>query len=131
MLALLKLLDKSNGRVTAAIQGKLEALITPEGKETINEINEEEDSPRRRWFTFSAIDIPVGAELVYTADSAKVCKVVDDRHVEYEGNHYRISNLAALFRREKGCVAVVNGTLFFTYNGETLNDRRNRLEAEE
>ena len=51
-------------------------------------------------------------------------KVVDDRHIQY-GNE--TTSLSALAQRLKGFDHAIQGTLWFKYNGEILNDIRERL----
>ena len=145
IVALLKFLDKSKGKVaevTDKIRSKLDDITTPEDKRAINSVNEankrrvgDEANVRRSVFTFSAVGICRGAELVYIPDPMKKCKVVDERHVAYDGNTYTLSGLAGKFLQEtKGYTPGrgVNGTLYFRYGDEdeTLNDRRYRLEEE-
>ena len=127
VLALLELIDKSKGKVTATVQGKLDANTTPEERQAINA-----EKNRRDRFTFSELKIRKGAELVYAYDARKKCKVVDDRHVEYKGKKdYTLSGLAGKFLQDEGLPTGrgVNGTLYFLYKGELLNDRRNKLET--
>ena len=51
-------------------------------------------------------------------------KVIDDKHVEYEGERWSLSALATRFVGAKWTVA---GPRYFKYNGEWLNEIRNRL----
>ena len=65
---------------------------------------------------FSKCGIPVGAQLVYTEDNSVVVTVVSDRKVEYNGE---VTSLSCVVKKLKG-LTVVQGTLFFTYNGRSL-----------
>ena len=84
-----------------------------------------EVAPARRGpFNFSVCEIPVGADLVYVDDPNVKVKVLDDRHIEYQGETTSLSGLA---QRLKGFNHPVQGTLWFKYNGEILADLRDRL----
>jgi len=76
---------------------------------------------------FRNIGVPVGAKLFFTKDSEIYCVVVDDTNqVEFAGKAWAISALAMHLLGGK----VANGFSHFTYEGETLWDRRLRLERE-
>ena len=53
-------------------------------------------------------------------------EVIDDRHIEYDGE---TTSLSALARKLKGFDHQVQRTLWFSYEGEILNDRRMRFET--
>lgn len=82
------------------------------------------ETSRRGPFKFRECGIPVGAELTYVDDSSIKVIVLDDRHILY-GNE--TTSVSALARRLKGFNHPVQGTLWFKYNGEILNDLRDRL----
>ena len=80
-------------------------------------------SPNTR---FRNLGVPIGAKLVFAKDSRITCTVLDDSNqVEYDGKAWAISALA---NHLLGCN--VNGFGYFNYEGETLWDRRLRLERE-
>lgn len=112
----------------AKISGTMDRLkkVKPEGHEILDEqiAAEIKEAARRGPFNFSACEIPVGAELVYVDDPTIKVKVLDDRHIEYQGETTSLSRLA---QRLKGFNHPVQGTLWFKYNGEILNDLRDRL----
>lgn len=77
---------------------------------------------------FRNLSVPVGTILVFTKDSHITCKVLDDSNqVEYAGKTWSISTLT----NNLLSVSSANGFRYFTYEGETLWDRRLRLEWEE
>ncbi len=79
-------------------------------------------SPNTR---FNNLGVPVGAELVFTKDHHICCVVLDDfNQVQYAGKAWAISALAIHLLEG----ASVNGFCYFSYEGETLWDRRLRLE---
>ena len=112
----------------AKISGTMDRLkkVKPEGHEILDEqiAAEIKEAARRGPFNFSACEIPVGAELVYVDDPNVKAKVLDDRHIEYQGETTSLSRLA---QQLKGFNHPVQGTLWFKYNGEILADLRDRL----
>lgn len=62
----------------------------------------------------------------YTAqrNSEIRCKVVDSKHIEYDGKIYSLSSFATMMTKSKHGVA---GPRYFKYKGEWLNDLRDRL----
>lgn len=82
-------------------------------------------SPNTR---FCNLGVPIGAKLVFTKDSHITCTVLDDSNqVEYGGKAWAISALAMHLLG----VSVANGFAHFSYQGETLLERRSRLERED
>lgn len=114
----------------AKISGTLDRLqrLTPEGHEILDEqiANEVRETARRGPFRFSECNIPVGSEIAFIEDETIKATVVDDRHIEYEGE---TTSVSALAQKLKGFEHPVQGTLWFTYQGERLTDLRDRLEA--
>ena len=112
----------------AKISGTTDRLkkMKPEGHEIEDEKTAEEikETARRGPFNFSECGIPSGSELVFVDDAQIKVKVVDDRHIEYNGE---ITSLSALAQRIKGYNHPVQGTLWFKYNGEILSELRDRL----
>ena len=96
-------------------------------EETAEDIKEEKRE-RLAPFAFSLCDIPIGATIEYCnrADekTGLTCTVVDDHTVEYEGKKWSLSALATELTQSKWGVA---GPRYFKYNGEWLNDIRQRL----
>lgn len=76
---------------------------------------------------FRNLGVPVGAELVFTKDNHVTCIALDDSNqVEHLGKAWTISALANHLLN----IPYANGFCFFCYEGETLWDRRLRLERE-
>jgi len=78
-------------------------------------------------FSFNSALIKIGSYITFTENKDIKVKVVDDRHIEFNGKKTSVSELA---RRLLDLKHGVQGTLYFTYKGETLNDRRERLEKD-
>ena len=66
----------------------------------------------------------MGAEIEFIDDAAIKAVVIDDRHIEYNGE---TTSVSALAQKLKGFDYGVQGTLWFTYRGERLADIRDRL----
>ena len=82
----------------------------------------------RSKFKFSELGIPVGAELEYVYDkSIKVYVADENRRITYNGEEYSLSGLAKILSNSS---RGVQGTLYFSYNGEILTDLRYRIENE-
>lgn len=114
----------------AKISGTLDRLqrLTPEGHEILDEqiANEVRETVRRGPFRFSACNIPIGGQIEFIEDSSIKATVVDDRRIEYNGE---TTSVSALAQKLKGFDHAVQGTLWFTYQGEKLTDIRDRVEA--
>lgn len=114
----------------AKISGTLGRLqrLTPEGHEILDEqiANEVRETVRRGPFRFSACNIPIGSQIEFIEDSSVKATVVDDRRIEYNGE---TTSVSALAQKLKGFDHAVQGTLWFTYQGEKLTDIRDRVEA--
>ena len=112
----------------AKISGTSERLkkMKPEGHEVKDEEIAEEirNEARRGPLRFSDVGIPFGAEIEYIEDESIKVKVIDDRHIEYQGE---TTSLSALAQRLKNFNHPVQGPLWFSYKGEKLSDLRNRL----
>lgn len=114
----------------AKISGTLDRLkrLTPEGHEVLDEAlaHEIKETARRGPFRFSICGIPAGSEVLFIDDPTIRACVIDDRHIEFEGE---TTSLSALAQKLKGFDHPVQGTLWFTYGGERLSDIRDRVDA--
>lgn len=80
--------------------------------------------------TFDMLQIAPQTELTFTRNDDLICKVLDDRKVEYNGSIYSLSALTTKILQEKynWKSKHVNGFHFWKYENEILADRRARLE---
>lgn len=96
-------------------------------EETAQEISEAHQE-RMAPFAFSMCNIPVGDQVEFFCNgcehSGTLCKVADDKHVEYNGQTWSLSALAKHLLGINGSIA---GPRYFKYKGEWLNDIRGRL----
>lgn len=90
---------------------------------------EEEHKERMEPFRFSMCGIEKGAEVTYSNQASpkdgEKCEVVSDREVRWQG---KIWSLSALAKELTGCPYSVAGPRYFKYQGEWLNDLRQRME---
>ena len=83
---------------------------------------------RRGDFTFDVAQIPIGAKLGFKGRPEIEVEVMDDKTtVEYQGETYSMSTLATKIKEKD---YVVQGILWWTYENETLKQRRDRMESE-
>ena len=89
---------------------------------------EVESKERKAPFNFGKCNIATGEEIIFSCRGNQydgvISKVVDDRHIEYEGETWSLSALAAKLTNR---TTPVQGTLYFKYKGEWLNDIRAKL----
>lgn len=115
----------------AKISGTEDRLkkMVPEGHEILDEETAVEvaKEAKRGRFKFSKYDIPIGAFIQYVNDPSIEATVVDDSHISYKGVTTSTSALAKELLESE---YPVQGTAYFTYEGERLTERRNRMEEE-
>lgn len=85
-------------------------------------------SERRAQFRFSLANVPIGAELVYVNDPEIKAIVIDDRSIELNGE---ITSLSASATKLLGYKHGVQGTAYWIYEGEILDERRKRIDLED
>lgn len=102
--------------------------MSPEGHEILDQqiADEVKETVRRGPFRFSECGIPFGSEIEYVEDPSIRPVVIDDRHIEFQGE---TTSVSALARKLKGYDHQVQGTLWFKYKGEVLSELRDRLES--
>lgn len=84
--------------------------------------------------TFSMLSIPIGSELTFDEDPTKIARVVGDRKVEYRGKVDYLSTITQRIYDGEGADigrkwATYRGTNHWSFKGENLTDRRNRLDS--
>ena len=101
---------------------KKDFVETQEDQQALNEAR-----TRRTVFNFKMVDIPVGAELTFSRDENMKARVVDNRLIEFNGETTSLSTSA---QKILGYDYGVAGTDYWMYEGETLDERRRRMETE-
>ena len=98
-----------------------------EEEETANEVKEIA-CEKLISFSFDLVQIVSGKEVEfwYTAQRSfgMMCKVIDSKHIEYEGETYSLSSFATKMLKLKHGVAEPR---YFKYKGDWLNEIRDRL----
>ena len=79
----------------------------------------------RAKFNFEMVKIMPGSILTFTRNPEITCKVINDTQIEYKGEEKSLSEAAKLALEIDYQVA---GTLYWEYDGETLDERRRRFE---
>lgn len=120
----------------AEIHGTTDLLVKvmPDKKQEKEEetANEVKEIAREKTvaFSFNLVGIEPGEEVEfwYTLknNSGIKCRVVDTKHIEYNGERYSLTSFATKMVGSKHAVA---GPRYFKYNGEWLNEMRNRLNV--
>lgn len=92
----------------------------------------ERASEIRSRINFKMLEIPIGAELIFSKDESIVATVTSNRTIEYNGQETSISASAAdILTTQFGYTSrAVSGSDYWTYEGEKLWERRHRLERE-
>ena len=90
----------------------------------------------RSAFNFLMVDIPLGAELHFLDEPEIKAKVISKNKIEFEGETTSLSAAAGeLLQKLKGWWADheprVQGPRYWIYEGETLTERRERMENED
>lgn len=123
----------SPDRIVSALKiGALEE-VTP----VVDYVESEDDQKaldkartRRSNFNFEMVKIPVGAELEFIRDENITCRVIDEKKVEFEGEITSLSAAAQKALQNIGLYwKAVQGPMYWLYEGETLGERRHRLES--
>ncbi len=117
----------------AAISGTKGSLkrLTPEGHEIVDEETareiQEEMQERRAPFSFIKCQIPIGSKIVLENKPEVTAFVKDDRHIEYNNKTYSMTGLA---KEVFDINRPIAGPCYWSYEGENLIKRRERLEDE-
>ena len=119
-------------RVVAALKLAEIENITPrkdyveslEDQKALNQVRAE----MREKFNFKMVNIPAGAELNFSRDENVKAVVIDNKSISFNG---AITSLSASAQKILGYDYGVQGTAYWMYEGETLDERRRRLESEE
>jgi len=87
---------------------------------------------RRSKLTLNAIGIPPGSTLTFSRDENITATVVEGGKISYDNEVYSLSGAAQKILQSLGYAApTANGSAYWMYEGELLDERRNRLETEQ
>lgn len=99
---------------------------TEEDQKALNQARE-----RRSMFNFEMVDIPIGSKITYIHDENQIATVVNSRGqktIEFDGE---LTSPTAAAKKLLGVEWALQGTLYWKYEGETLDERRRRMERGE
>ena len=118
-------------RGIAILRGDEHNLEMPE--KTSQEKAEDKDAEReeklvkrQKRLPFSEYGIPIGSKIAFFDNEAITATVINEWEVEYEGEKYKLSRLAAeLLKKYRGQKTDnVRGQLYFTYKGKRISELR-------
>ncbi len=121
-------------RVVSALKLAELEEVTPKGD--VVETSEDQAAldkarERRGAFNFDMVGIAKGSVLVFERDTESVCRVLDHKSVEFEGESLSLSASALkIFHRLGYSWKAVAGTDYWMFEGETLSVRRRRMDEE-
>ncbi len=101
----------------------VESNLTPEQEKEVAEVKE-----RRSRFHFAQYGIPVGSKLTFTRDQNVVAEVVTNDKIKIGD---KVDSLSSFARDLLGYQRRPQGTLYFEFEDEILDDRRRRMEGDE
>lgn len=117
----------------AMLRGDIEnlKLYTPTLEQS-QEAELAENRTKRSNNSFQLLNIALGEEITFLYDDSIIAKVADKKNkLEYDGQTYSVTGLAQKILRENhgwAESASANGWKFFTRDGITLSDLRDRIE---
>ncbi len=121
-------------RVVAALKLAEIENVTP--KSNLIEASEDKEAhkeavERRGRFNFELAGISLGAEIYFGRDEARKAKVIDLHSVKSIEFNGEITSLSTSAQKILGYDYGIAGTDYWMYEGETLDERRRRIENEE
>lgn len=101
----------------------IDSGLTKEQEKEVDEVKK-----KRSKFHFARYGIPIGSKLTFTRDANIVAEVVEGDKIKIGDKVDFLSNMA---RDLLGYKRRPQGTLYFEYEDEILDDRRRRIDGEE
>ncbi|MBY0429234.1 MAG: GIY-YIG nuclease family protein [Alphaproteobacteria bacterium] len=86
---------------------------------------------RRSAFNFEMVRIPPNSILTFSRDQSITCTVVDKKKVLFENEITSLSAAAEKLLSRQGYNWPAQGPLYWIYEGETLEERRKKMEEGE
>ncbi|MDA3778856.1 MAG: GIY-YIG nuclease family protein [Bacteroidales bacterium] len=102
---------------------KTDLILTKEQEKEVDEVKE-----RRSRFRFANYGIPIGSKLTFTRDKNIIAEVVENDKIKIDD---RISSLSSFAQELLEYQRKPQGTLYFEFEDEILDDRRRRMDDEE
>ena len=108
--------------------------VTPKEDIVDDEIDQrslDKEKKVRGRFNFDMINVPVGSILTFVKDPTITSIVVDTHKIEFEDEIHSLSSSTLEIVHRMGYTwSQVSGPTYWMYEGETLNERRSRMEQE-
>ena len=121
-------------RVVSILKMVMIEDVTPKDDIVEDEVDQrslDKERKIRNRFNFEMVQVPVGAILTFVKDSDLTATVVDKNKVEFEGEVQSLTSSALKIIHRMGYEwSKVSGPQYWTYEGETLTERRHRMEQE-
>lgn len=99
---------------------KIDSDLTREQEKQVDEVKE-----RRSRFHFAEYGIPIGSQLTFTRNSSIIAEVVENDKIKIDG---KISSLSNFAMELLGYKRRPQGTLYFEFEDEILDERRRRMD---
>jgi len=108
--------------------------VTPKGDIVDDETDQrslDKERKIRSRFNFDMVQVPVGAILTFVKNPDIIATVVDKNQLEFEGEVQSLTSSALKVIHRMGYEwSKVSGPQYWSYEGETLTERRHRMEQE-
>ena len=101
---------------------KIDSGLTKEQEKEVDEVKE-----KRSRFHFSQYGIPVGSKLSFTRDTNIIAEVVENDKIKIDD---KVNSLSGFAMELLGYQRRPQGTLYFEFEDEILDDRRRRIDDE-
>lgn len=102
---------------------RIDSGLTKEQEKEVDEVKE-----RRSRFHFDQYGIPVGSKLTFTRDANIVAEVIENDKIKIGD---KVNSLSTFAMELLGYQRRPQGTLYFEFEDEILDDRRRRMDDEE
>lgn len=91
----------------------------------------DKEKARRPRISLDALGIHPGDRLVFSRDEAITATVLPENRVLYQGQSMSLSAAAIQILQQRGHkIQTANGSAYWMYEGELLDERRHRMESE-
>ena len=121
-------------RVVAILKMVMIEDVTPREDIVEDEIDQrslDKENTIRSRFNFDMVGIPVGSKLEFVKDKDITATVVDNHKINFNGKVMALSKSALEILHGMGFMwRKVSGPTLWSYDGETLHERRLRMEQE-
>ena len=121
-------------RVVSILKMVMIEDVTPKEDIVEDEIDQrslDKEKKVRGRFNFDMIGVPVGSVLTFVKEPTLTSIVLDKHKIEFEGEIHSLSSSTLKIVHRMGYTwKQVSGPTYWMYEGETLTERRSRMEQE-